>query len=63
VAQLVADKLPMANQFSQSDKIIEHQRNLNIQFKNQLFTLLGQPNSSLQLCLGDIWNNFFNNKD
>ena len=62
-AALVADKLPVANSHEQGPKIIEHQRNLNAQLKNELFRLLSPEGSPLHKSLIDLWNGFFHQKD
>lgn len=59
VALLVADKLPVLKAHEQGPKIIEHQRNLNQQLKNELFKLLSPPESPLQQSLAQLWDSFF----
>ncbi len=61
VAQLVADKLPVVKSFEQGPRIIEHQRNLNAQLKNELFKHLQKEDSPLQKSLSMIWDGFFKN--
>ncbi len=60
ISQLVSDQLPLAKDHSQGERIIEHQRNLNRQLKNQLHAILNAPDSTLQKSLSSIWDNFFN---
>jgi len=60
LSQLVADQLPLAKNHSQGERIIEHQRNLNRQLKNQLFSVLKEADSPLQKSLEQVWDNFFN---
>lgn len=59
VASLVADKLPVVKSHGQGPRIIEHQRNLNTQLKNELFKILQKPDSPLQKTLTSIWDSFF----
>lgn len=59
VAGLVADKVPVLKAHEQAPKIIEHQQNLNVQLKNELFKHLGPAHSPLQKSLSDIWNGYF----
>ena len=60
ISRLVSEQLPLAQKHSQGERIIEHQRNLNRQLKNQLYTNLKEPESPLQKTLSQVWNNFFN---
>ena len=60
LSNLVSDQLPLAQNHSQGDRIIEHQRNLNRQLKHQLFGLLNPPDSTLHKSLSEVWDRFFN---
>ena len=60
LSRLVSDQLPLAKDHSQGERIIEHQRNLNRQLKNQLYSQLKEPDSTLQKSLTNLWDNFFN---
>jgi hypothetical protein len=59
VASLVTDKLTVAKNHEQGPRIIEHQRNLNTQLKNELFTILQKTDSPLQKTLASVWDSFF----
>ena len=62
VASLVAQRLPVARTHEQGPKIIEQQRHLNAQLKNDLFRILDKKASPLQRTLGDLWDGFFYDK-
>ena len=62
VASLVAQKLPVARHHEQGPKIIEQQRHVNAQLKNDLFRLLDKRASPLQRTLADLWDGFFYDK-
>lgn len=62
VAALVAQKLPVAKQHEQGPKLIEQQRHVNAQLKNDLFRLLDKKASPLQRSLADLWDGFFYDK-
>lgn len=59
VAQLVTEKLPVLREHDQGPKLIEQQRGLNQQLKNELFQLLAPADSPLQRSLGQLWDSFF----
>ncbi len=59
IAELVADKVPILKKHNQGPKINQHQRNLNSQFKNELFKLLTQDKSPLHKSLTHMWDSFF----
>ncbi len=63
VSLLMAKKLPVSASHDQGPKIIEHQRNLNTQYKNELFKILSQKDSPLHKSIHEIWSKFFYPKD
>jgi len=62
VAALVAQKLPVARHHEQGPKIIEQQRHVNAQLKNDLFRILDKKASPLQKTLSGIWNGYFSER-
>ncbi len=59
VAALVAQKLPVARHHEQGPKIIEQQRHVNAQLKNDLFRILDKKSSPLHKTLAGLWDGFF----
>ncbi|MBY0517990.1 MAG: hypothetical protein K2P81_13865 [Bacteriovoracaceae bacterium] len=59
IAELVADKVPVLKNHGQGPKIIEHQRNLNSQLKNEIFKYLNADKSPLHKSLTHMWDSFF----
>jgi hypothetical protein len=62
VAALVAQKIPVARSHDQGPTIIEQQRHVNAQLKNDLFRILDRKASPLQRTLADLWDGFFYDK-
>ena len=59
LSNLMAGKLPLINDKTQGERLIEQQRKRNAQLKAELFQVLSAPNSPLEKSLAAIFNPIF----